>query len=30
MNKNEFVFNDCDICINPNKLDGQVKNTDGR
>ena len=25
MNKNEFVFNDCDICINPNKLDGQVK-----
>ncbi len=22
----EFVFNDCNICINPNKLNGQVKN----
>lgn len=21
----EFVFNDCNICINPNKVDGQVK-----
>lgn len=22
----EFVFNDCNVCINPNRVNGQVKN----